>query len=684
MTRHDSGPRGTHTDAELGDSLASVRAPPISRRDFHSQTAAIFLALLGAGGLAGETRAAAPAIAPSLAPDPSAGFAFTGRIEAPSAEKHEVRAEAAVVAVWLEASRASSTLGLIALDMISKHRGLPIAIDQLQPFLESSLPDVRKAALNVLERRPDVTAGYKDVEPHLRSSSAGEREMALKVLSARADIALPKDFMRGMRRIYEGRKGPIVNVEDALLDLIAARQPDGSLDFLRRNYLRASRNDGNLDIALEVIKAKSEMIERLPLLEIIRASAGLSERALEDANEQRLGQVLSRKLQRGLAESLKPAELDAIAMPVLHLLQKIDERFPGYLASLARGNGRMLTRFCEETARVVSAERAIEIAESRKGLKEEINLLVALHNQACFEPAVMRKRIEGLVRPGKSNLIGIFKSDLSEDDELMWLEAGIPAGDMFEKSAEKAKNGFLDGVWKVARERDVKGLVWCSGHGGSKHFWFSNGAWGDSERESLTDPIAVSYRELARTLVRAQLADKPDRPIDLSHLTIIQDACLQSNFIGKLHDEIFAEARKEGISVKGLPRLVAGSQRGLPSWIRGIGPESGSFLQLALGEANRGKRKTSSLERLIKADGILNRRLETELPQRDKRVVGEDLAIYSSRVQDIDELTQRIADGTEKRGQNLPALPRPRKMPEGRRKSLEIGMHYDRAKAELA
>lgn len=98
-------------------------------------------------------------------------------------------------------------------------------------------------------------------------------------------------------------------------------------------------------------------------------------------------------------------------------------------------------------------------------------------------------------------------------------------------------------------------MIWLWGHGGPNHFWLLGGEAGKETSGLLTNPNAISYKELSNALISRAKSNNGR----LSDLTLIVDSCFSADFIVKTLD-----ALKEAVSkgeIKDLPIIITSTNR---------------------------------------------------------------------------------------------------------------------------
>lgn len=531
-----------------------------------------------------------------------------------------------------EPAHAKQLLSILANSKI--HSDPPI--EKLEPFLKHKDGEIVAAALEILAKRDSMKIDHAFLKPHLADTRERVRLAVIDLLAHRKDLSVDAAKLEELHKLApRGRVAAALHY-DAILDLVAFRDPEGAKDYLREHHGVAKEKEPNRG----VVEAKERNFAKLDELELVRAAGQLAPQALLLGGEIRIGRTLLKRVDRA-----GRAAVDA--MPMLHLLRSIDAEYPGYLDKVNEEKGR-LAALSKELLACVRAEREAEIDASRELMKRDVNVLVGLHDEFSSWPERTEKRVRELMHPAR------IKS----------CEVIFPP---IEDGVKSPKADHLKKLGAIAAESGSLALVWHTGHGGPRHYWFLAGGIGEHLSENLNHESGVSHQEVAKALLSGFAKGKAD----LSHVVLIQDACFQLDFVMNLYEALFDEAKTRGIELAGMPRLVSASQRGLPSWLARSFEgqiaedaekkleftirEPGSFIQNAFRESNR--KKGTFLERILLADEMLNGELDKELDKPDASLEGQDMAIFSARVLDLAKLIGGVGEDLAKRKIALPELP---------------------------
>jgi len=148
----------------------------------------------------------------------------------------------------------------------------------------------------------------------------------------------------------------------------------------------------------------------------------------------------------------------------------------------------------------------------------------------------------------------------------------VLGGDYPEKDESEARKKQLETLKKVKKQYLAKLRTFSGGkapvtileygHGGTNHFWMSEGQIGKEDSDELRNPYAISYLEAAEALVLGQ-KDKGFKEVDLSHLFFLKNACLQCDFSHSLLKKSLQEvAKANGMTVVRTPLIITPSNRG--------------------------------------------------------------------------------------------------------------------------
>jgi len=102
-------------------------------------------------------------------------------------------------------------------------------------------------------------------------------------------------------------------------------------------------------------------------------------------------------------------------------------------------------------------------------------------------------------------------------------------------------------------------VLWFNNHGSPDNVWLSMGQDGKDHSNTLSDPDAISYKELSEDLIERAKRNNGK----LSDLTIFVDSCYSGNFIRSLLREL-VKAKKAGI-ISDYPTIIAADGLGVVS-----------------------------------------------------------------------------------------------------------------------
>lgn len=372
--------------------------------------------------------------------------------------------------------------------------------------------------------------------------------------------------------------------------------------------------------------------------QIVMAASYLPERSLEVGNEVRLADKFYSKL-------LTPEELKAdkdLKMALFHSLLKIENRYPGWLHALETQNPEAFKNLCNEMRTMIKEKRAA--MEERVILGKGVKLVSTLHAE------------QGFTAKGFKDLCQRY---------------GASYGTCFKPSETNyapSKSGFLKEVSKASADRGTMVTLWSHNHGNSTHIWFASGSDPRAASDGLTQPAAISYREYAQALLNPQLKDIAAgkyQSIDLSHLNLIFDQCIQYDFAHNFYNELFKIAKANKVEITGLPTVITPAQRGMVSWKESSG-DCYSFLERAVWELNEDGKTPLTIGGMLRADTDLNVEFARGLAafhehKKDKNgkeiayVEGEDPAIFSNEIVDIEKVLNSFQERATAQEQRLPA-----------------------------
>ncbi|MCB0330729.1 MAG: hypothetical protein KDD70_13735 [Bdellovibrionales bacterium] len=561
--------------------------------------------------------------------------------------------------------------------------GCRVPRERILPFVANSDERLATVAIDVLATVEETTP-FSLIEIGLHHSSPSVQAKIVRFLADKTVTDMPVDILTRLEKPLQAARHCDVIFEDAVLHLIEKRAPAGTEDFLVRNYLETPNNSSHLSTALELVKAREQLLDRVSYVDLVRLAQELSENNVKSGNELRVGWMLEQKLMRESDGIEVVRNSGEIGMPLLHFLEHVTQRFPTLLRDLDC-QPQALGRFVVVAAQFICEERDGQKRRAQTELTEEVNLLIALHAEPYFRVDEMRARASEIAGQAQLNLIGVYKSaDGGKSEQIVEVGPAFVAKNYSPISGD-LKGRYLRAVTLAAQDTQRESIIWNSGHGSPNAFWFQNGQSGLDSVGKVDGAEKVLAAELADALLRPALEKSElrdvtqNREIELSHVTIINDACYQYEFIYAVYDRLFAQAKENSCTVRSLPVMVSASQEGLPGWLWTRNEEDGpgSFLEKAVGSMDMSLYPTS-LERIIAADRSLSEKFQRLLTERQSRLCAEDLAIFSPRVVDLDQIVEGLLFQVQQCGYLVPPLPDPAErgaLQAGQQRTIQIAMN---------
>jgi hypothetical protein len=264
-------------------------------------------------------------------------------------------------------------------------------------------------------------------------------------------------------------------------------------------------------------------------------------------------------------------------MPLLHLMQRIDTRYPGLLDTLsAKGS---LPGFINGIGRRL-VERRSGVAETVL-IDETTKAFVALNDEEASsqflvenvttqlgisEPTV----IKAPPREGANEERATFERELAADlDNPVSQEHRQKYLERLDSLVvDNFKEQYLKSIRKLVEDSNVWAMVWNLGHGEPQHFWFQEGLPGTLLDNDLHHPLGVSFKEIAHALFYPDAQSEAvsmGGKIDLSQKLLVLSPCLQYDMALNIIGELQRLADRHGVEVV-MPNIIASNQRGMYSY----------------------------------------------------------------------------------------------------------------------
>ena len=486
-------------------------------------------------------------------------------------------------------------------------------------------------------------------EPSQEAARTEQLAAVISLIADRSDIPLPDNLFE---RIDSLRPRPSVSriaglemgigrtplffnprgkenteFEAAVLTLIESREPPGSLDYLREHYLTPDKPGAS--VALEIIKNSENLFAQYGLEQMLEDRNHWLDRhprhpgfaGAEAWNDDRFGSLLAQKIFQAEGNTISQEMLESIKMPILNRLYDLSNSDPLLIEHLRKHHPQPHLLLARAIAQEIVDERKELVDSNREIFGPDTRMLMLFHEEPRFFENVSQRFVEEF----GVDLIGTYKG--SNDPSL----------------TEVRKRQALGEIKKMAADLQNHNLIYAFMHGGPHHIALTNFQAGSEVSDDLERPGAISYRELALALVDGQ--SELEGQVDLSHMTIVLDACRQHEFAENLRDEIISLANERKLELKGLPLVVSASQRNAYGFSSSM---SDSVLMRAIETVDREDGKPFTIEHLMEADSYLNSRIRftNELdsngrPPNDYHI-GEDLGIFSPNLTSLGNLNSLV------------------------------------------
>lgn len=471
---------------------------------------------------------------------------------------------------------------------------------------------------------------------------------------------------------------------------VGRRCEDG---FIER-YLKSPDRDVRSAAVIASISA-TRGVPELPAADYFVASRQLTTPHYEAGFELRLAQAMVKEGSSVVTDPQLKALLPEIAMPVLHLLQRIEGAFPGSIRQIIESDKNAFPLVWAACAERIFAERTssetIQIAD--------VNTIgvVALHFDRSFSPAgseeivaALRASSPKIIKAGQTK-----NNDAGSDTGESYVFKNSPERESYLKRLDayrtpNPKEDYLTEIKRVTADKERKVLVWHQMHGGPDHSWFYHGTPGSQiVSEYKHHPHAVSYTEIAKVLFETQLERcKPGKSLEFGHVTIFLEACQQYTVAEGALRELESLAKRAKLEIVSYPifipltqplmyghmkflMITASPSPGAPSTsTEPIGEILVNPMFSSLRTAAR-ERGTLTLKDIMSADGAVARQFTADLraPYRigqpthqdsvgnstfDAKgllpVIGQDPALFGPTPFDLGEFVRSLHEMLESKG----------------------------------
>lgn len=530
-------------------------------------------------------------------------------------------------------------------ELLMSKNCLTPAPELIRTFLKDSNPSVVAFAIWVIADRPLYPITWEEIEPQYKRSKIVSQPAVSTLLCQRTDLPIPEAVFRKFteERMFD---------QERLMWIAYHRTPPGYEEPVKKVIVEG--HGAGKSVALEIAKRDRSVLDKLSLLEIVQSAFKHNANGMGD--EVRLAELLGKKIAHRTFQGSN-ADLESA---VMHLLERIEETHPGYLKLLAENAPEALEEFVLSCFRVVSDARGAAITENPVLLSPESRIVALFHGDARFQA----DDIDPLAS----------RFDVQQVKKLKPTEAAM---------IEETKTEFLESLEQLAADRRTKAMVVLSGHGDHYNFFLRDGRPDDPFTDDLILPYAVNYREIARCLVEgvSKKSEEPIEPIDLSHLTLVLDACFQADLARNLQTEIEFQAAVRNSEVARWPIIICAAQPRMYSYGRDVemAEPIKSLLLEQMYKSVRREARTLTLADVYDSDVTLRSQLLKSLPAaalndslwlRNGRI---DPVIFGTTPQRIEDLFGKIVRETERRTDMKLPKPSEQKPPESPLGPIEVG-----------
>lgn len=353
-----------------------------------------------------------------------------------------------------------------------------------------------------------------------------------------------------------------------------------------------------------------------PILALLQASAELDRWDLRGGYERRYALTMIEQLTSGHAAG-RPAkqELEEIASPLLHMLQRIARSEPGYLEGLSKQSPEHLRRFC-----LVLGERLLEERRAitpQTLIDRETKIVALCHTDRRFGIDAMTKLMERLDVP-KEKFSEIRSIEGGYETRVVQTPRGPEEVRHFVIRREKER--FLRGVTEQSADSKQRALLWFNCHGTKDALIPSNHSSQNISPEELADAFFRSQADEARL--------SGSKMLDFSKKTVLFDSCFSSDFTNAFLARL--RERAEGYDLQP-PVVIASVQPGMLGSLSGR--PGGSMIMHELAERAQNGKDRLTFKDVFEAD----RRNSTDF---DRKILNFDyvpLPINISFARDVED-----------------------------------------------
>ena len=415
---------------------------------------------------------------------------------------------------------------------------------------------------------------------------------------------------------YDAKHLPQDYKKQALLEAVSS-SVNHSPSKLLLNLVREP-NEQIKTTAVETIIGDISLVEKFSIPDLVASSRALTPDLQHRGYRIDLAREVVQRLRRSGASSHSVTELLSVETSLMNTLEAIDSNNPELLQDLATQGDKLLEKFICSVIDQTVKERAIY--EQRELFAPGVRLIAAVNadtNMKEFSLAELADRF-GM------HVLSIHKAREQETPREM-------------------KSCYLAELKYAASNSSSPLVVYHYMHGGTKHGWLYPSGQSDDSSDLLRNDKAVSYLELAECLTAGQIKEISQgkrKELDLSHITVILDACRQYSVARSTLQEINRLADRAGVKVKEMPLFLSMSQKERFGWFSSS--TGRSQLQQEI-YSNFDKTKSKfTVKDFLEIDAVLKKRMIDKLKVNGHvdptSLHSEDPALFSPISHKLDEI----------------------------------------------
>jgi hypothetical protein len=285
---------------------------------------------------------------------------------------------------------------------------------------------------------------------------------------------------------------------------------------------------------------------------------------LAAGHEVRLSKILiERLIAAGHLQSSKELDPHELALPLTHLLQRIDSGYPGYLSRVNTSGHDNFEKLCSGLVKMIEAKRQLVV--DREIVSKGGEGLVALHYESDFTSVSPRTLLQSVgakdVKVVKAGDTPKMLPHVNASSARVILNSPQRQKYLTKLNSERSpepKSVYLEQLVERAKDTTRPLLVWHLMHGGPDHSWFYHGLAGEDKSDELRTPGGVSHLEMSEALFKSW--DPKTEKIELGHITFFLDACRQYTVAEGVLCHLETMAQRANVSIGSYPGFVVLSQ----------------------------------------------------------------------------------------------------------------------------